>query len=435
MNIIEFAQEHRTKAKGKIKSAIAERWNTRVIPQGLDRLGKQGASAYLDAYGKGVAAPKVIELDICAEVMQATDMAAGFWEAAYCLATGNRETNTAGTNADANVRVVGQPAALGAAYGTGMTPVIAPTAGSKNPAPNMPEFPPQLQPGRIQTMQPVDAPDGQANYIHDPNYVGQPKRDGHRNVMFGTPSVSYHQSRSTSGLGQICPEMEEAVKLAAGDTGAFIIDGERYYRSVTGSEHRTAAQCATANAEAGQPTVLPVPVFAAFEALFANGRDLTNQGKLARIEAASGIVAIIHSYLPADARCAIEHLTPAISTTEKRNLARSQGEEGREGEVWTHRDAPYNGGKKHGHSFRTKYLQEDFFYIVGVNYSTASGRTVKSFELADANGKPVGSVGTGFDESTGVKLAKEFEAGGKPKVEIKFQNFTESGILWHSRMI
>jgi bifunctional non-homologous end joining protein LigD len=229
--------------------------------------------------------------------------------------------------------------------------------------------------------------------------------------------------------------MEEAVKLAAGDTGAFIIDGERYYRSVTGSEHRTAAQCATANAEAGQPTVLPVPVFAAFEALFANGRDLTNQGKLARIEAASGIVAIIHSYLPADARCAIEHLTPAISTTEKRNLARSQGDEGREGEVWTYKYAPYTGGKKHGKSFRTKYLEEAFFYIVGVKYSTADGRSIASFQLEDENGKAVGSVGSGFDEATGLQLAKEVEAGGRPKVEVKFQGRTETGMLWHSRMI
>lgn len=88
MNINGYAETARKKSKGKVKAAIAERWNTRVLPRGLHNQGRRGAQAYLESYGKSIAAPKVVELALCAESMQAPAMAAGFWKAAYQLETG-----------------------------------------------------------------------------------------------------------------------------------------------------------------------------------------------------------------------------------------------------------------------------------------------------------------------------------------------------------
>jgi len=421
MNINAFAEAARAKSKGKVKAPIAERWNKRVIPRGLDRMGRSGARAYLDAYGKGIAAPKVTELALCAEYMGANEMAAGFWEAAYNLATGDIETY----HCEDGEKVSGEST----------PPVAAPTRSSAANSPTLAGLPPDMQPGKIETMQPVDADRPQSHYILSSDYLGQPKRDGHRNVLFATETETFHQSRSTAGLGQISPEFEEAAKAAAEEVGPFVLDGERYYRSVTGSEHRTSAQAATANAAAGQPKVMPVPVFGAFEALYANGRDLRNSSKEERIQAATGPVALLASHLP-EGGARIEAVTTARTTVEKAELANTQQSEGREGEVWTHRHACYEGGKKHGASVRTKYTQEGEFTIIGVKFTTAQNRTVGSFEVADENGNPLGNVGTGFDAKTGEEIATAHAKNpGSVRIKVRYQGKTEKGTLWHPRML
>ena len=426
MSIQNYAEAARTKSKGKIKAAIAERWNTRVIPRGLDSMGRSGASAYLDAYGKGIAAPKVTELALCAESMGATEMAAGFWEAAYNLATGSSERFE---TAD------GPKVSAPTQNGTKPATVAAPTRSAAGNAPVLEGIPAIIQPGWVTTMQPVDADLPQSHYILSPSYLGQPKRDGFRNVLFATPTATFHQSRSTSGLGQISPDFEEAAKAAANEIGPFILDGERYYRSVTGSEHRTAAQAATANASAGQPKAMPVAVFAAFEALFVNGRDLRNSTKEDRIQAATGPVALVASHLP-EGGARIEAVPTARTTKEKQELADTQQTEGREGEVWTHSHARCEGGKEHGASVRTKYTQEGEFTVIGVKFTTAKNRSVGSFEVADESGKPVGNVGTGFDSGTGDAIAEAHSKNpGSVKVKIRFQGTTEGGSLWHPRML
>ena len=75
----------RAKANGKVKAAIIERWDERVVANGWDKMGKAGAAAYMEKYGKSIAAPKVIDLALCAEHMGAPEVAEGFWEAAERL--------------------------------------------------------------------------------------------------------------------------------------------------------------------------------------------------------------------------------------------------------------------------------------------------------------------------------------------------------------
>lgn len=69
------------------KSGIVERWNDRVVPNGFDKQGRDGATAYLAKYGKGIAAPKLVELALMAESVGATEMANGFWAKAHELET------------------------------------------------------------------------------------------------------------------------------------------------------------------------------------------------------------------------------------------------------------------------------------------------------------------------------------------------------------
>ncbi len=61
--LAEYAQEKREAAgKKTIPSGIRKRWQERVVVRGLDQIGENGAQQYLSDYGRGIAAPKVINL-------------------------------------------------------------------------------------------------------------------------------------------------------------------------------------------------------------------------------------------------------------------------------------------------------------------------------------------------------------------------------------
>ena len=73
----------------KVSSAINKRWETRIVTQGLDTQGADGARAYLARYGNNIAAPKVIDLALCAQAKGAGEMAMAFWVKAYELTIGS----------------------------------------------------------------------------------------------------------------------------------------------------------------------------------------------------------------------------------------------------------------------------------------------------------------------------------------------------------
>lgn len=415
MTINEYAENARKKSKGKVKAAIAERWNTRVLPRGLHNQGRNGARAYLEAYGKNIAAPKVVELALCAESMQAPDMAAGFWEASYELETGTSASFSSET-----------PDSI-----PSQTPVHVGKAKEKVVLPGLPA---DLQPGAVAPMQPKDAPEPESHYVLNRHYQAQPKRDGQKNFLFGTSKATAHQSRSTSLMGMLTPEFEEAVQAAARDLGDFVLEGERYYLSASGSEHRTAAQAATANIEMNQGETPPIPVYGAFRALFARRQDLRNATEERRVEALTAIVAAIHSHLPKSVR--IEAVPTATTAQEKQDLLDKQKTEGREGVVWTKRDCSYTPGDQTEITCRTKFLQEDEFTVVSIARSKTQNRTIASLELADKHGNPVGNVGTGFDQATAAQiLQKHEEKPGSLQVLVRFQGWTEKKSLWHPRFL
>ena len=254
------------------KADIVERWNTRVVPQGLDVRGRAGAADYLARYGKGISAKKVASLALMAEHAGAAEMAAGFWEKAFQLETGKSES-------------------YGGEGSESPTPINVPTA-RKAKSVVLAGLPDEMQPGKIATMQPDDAPLPQSSYVLDPEYIGQPKRDGNRDVVFGTPGGVAHQSRSCLVTPTFSTEFDEAAQKAAIEIGAFILDGEKLFLSVNGKEHRTAAQASTENLNLGQGTVRPVTKYSAFKALYFKD-SLLERTEIERIKAGTIVVAAI----------------------------------------------------------------------------------------------------------------------------------------------
>jgi len=410
MNITEYIESKRN-AKKKIPTEIRERWNNRIVQRSLQLMGVAGAVQYLADYGRGISTAKVVSFALCAESEGYPEVALGFWQKAFELETG--ETTPAKLSSQAS------------------SPTSTSTI-STNPS-IVSELPLHLQPGRIVTMQPVDAPHNRAYYIESTEYWGQPKRDGNRVVVVATKEKIYYQSRSTNMREQPSIEINQALLEAATQLGTFVLDGELYYRSVTGSEHRTGAQAATVNIAAGAATTAPVPVYAIFKGLWLSGRDLTIATEAERIAAGEEIGKYLSVFF--------EVVPTARTQAEKAALASQQQSEEREGEVWVLKDCTYVGGKDTRTSamVRTKYCLELDLVITDLSLTKVAGRPFSAITVAqNVEGKlvPMGSVGTGFNQEDMQEIAHRHAANpGGVKITVLSQGFTENGKLWHGRYI
>lgn len=422
MDCTEYAEAKRKAAK-KISADIRERWNNRIVTRGLHLMGEAGAVQYLADYGRGIGTAKVIGFALCAESEGYPEMAIGFWKRAFELETGEK------------------PIALNPPNNS--TPDIAPAAKSTTAAkietvnnPVVPELPPHLQPGKIVTMQPVDAPSERSYYIENPDYWGQPKRDGNRVVVIATRDKVYYQSRSTNLRQQASIEIDRTLIDTAAKIGTFVLDGELYYKSCTGSEHRTGAQAATVNIESGFPTIQPSAIYAIFKSLFFKGNDLTTVAESERIVGGVEVGEMLANLSPA-----FEVVPTFRTTAEKLVLANQQESENKEGEVWVLHNCQYVGGKdvKRYPIVRTKYCQEHDLFIVGLTATKVAGRPFSAVKVAqEINGKlvPVGTVGTGFSGEEMQEIARLYEANPKSvKIKVRSQGLTESGKLWHARFL
>jgi len=419
MKITEYVSEHRQGFK-KTKADIVKRWNERVLPRGLNTQGRNGAAAYLTAYGKGISAEKVVDLALVAESEGAPEMAAGFWEKAFELAEGRFEPFV----------VEGSP---------GEAVSIRVATARSIAAPTLAGIPEALQPGKVSTMQPKDAPHPQEHYIKNPNFWGERKRDGKRTVLFGTPERIVHQGRSTNVMAPFDLGFDQAAQRVAEDLGAFILDAETYYVSASGSEHRSAAQAATANIKMGCGNIAPVACLAVIRAIFTNNRDLRGERESVRISAAIPFVAALEAALKGVPNTMVEQLKPACTEDEKRALCTQQKSEGREGEVWVRHDCKYAAGDASPElTVRTKYLSEADFLVSDIVLSDADGRLIKSLALVtnDADRRPVGNVGSGFDSENSAKLLRlHATAPGTVLVKMRFQGYTENDQLWQPRFL
>ncbi|NQE37147.1 ATP-dependent DNA ligase [Microcoleus asticus] len=422
MDCTEYAEAKRKAAK-KISADIRERWNNRIVTRGLHLMGEAGAVQYLADYGRGIGTAKVIGFALCAESEGYQEMAFGFWKRAFELETGEKPI------------ALNTPNNSTADFAPAKQSTSAPKIETAN-NPIVPELPPHLQPGRIVTMQPVDAPSDRSYYIENPDYWGQPKRDGNRVVVIATPDKVYYQSRSTNLRQQASIEIDRTLIDTAAKIGTFVLDGELYYKSCTGSEHRTGAQAATVNIESGFPTIQPSAIYAIFKSLFFKGNDLTTVAESERIAAGVEVGEMVANLSPA-----FEVVPTFRTTAEKIVLANQQESENREGEVWVLHNCCYVGGKdvKKYPMVRTKYCLELDLFIVGLTNTKVAGRPFSAVKVAqEIDGKlvPVGTVGTGFSAGEMQEIARLYEANPKSvKIKVRSQGLTESGKLWHARFL
>ncbi|MEG3894326.1 MULTISPECIES: ATP-dependent DNA ligase [unclassified Microcoleus] len=422
MDCTEYAEAKRKAAK-KISADIRERWNNRIVTRGLHLMGEAGAVQYLADYGRGIGTAKVIGFAMCAESEGYPEMAIGFWKRAFELETGEKPIALNPPNNSS----------------TNLAPATKSTIAAKIETvnnPTVPELPPHLQPGKIVTMQPVDAPSERSYYIENPDYWGQPKRDGNRVVVIATPERVYYQSRSTNLRQQASIEIDRTLIDTAAKIGTFVLDGELYYKSCTGSEHRTGAQAATVNIERGFPTIQPSAIYAIFKSLFFKGNDLTTVAESARIAAGVEVGEMLANLSPAF------EIVPTFRTAaEKLVLANQQKSENREGEVWVLHNCRYVGGKdvKKFSMVRTKYCLEHDLFVVGLTPTKVAGRPFSAIKVAqEIDGKlvPIGTVGTGFSGEEMQEIARRYEANPKNvKIKVRSQGLTESGKLWHARFL
>ncbi len=422
MDCTEYAEAKRKAAK-KISADIRERWNNRIVQRELHLMGEAGAVQYLSDYGRGIGTAKVIGFALCAESEGYPEIAMGFWKRAFELETGEKPI---ALNTPNNATTDLAPAKKSTA---------APTTETAN-NPVVAELPPNLQPGRIVTMQPVDAPSERSYYIENPDYWGQPKRDGNRVVVIATADKVYYQSRSTNLRQQPSIAIEQALIETAAKIGIFVLDGELYYKSHSGSEHRTGAQAATVNIDSGFPTIQPSAIYAIFKCLFFKQNDLTILAESARIAAGVEIGEMLASLSPA-----FEIVPTSRTTAEKLLLANQQESENREGEVWVLHNCRYVGGKdiKKFAMVRTKYCLELDLLIVGLTATKVAGRPFSAIKVAqEIDGKlvPMGTVGTGFSGEEMQEIARLYEANPRGvRIKVRSQGLTESGKLWHARFL
>lgn len=424
MNLTTYISTTKASIKNphKVKTDILERWNSRVIPRHLHTQGRSGAKTYLHDYGKGISAPKIIHLALCAEFMAAPEMAMGFWEAAYEKETGRVETLISPPSTETPTPVAPLQASIIETH-------------YQQKRETLHEFPSDLQAGNTVPMQPCDTNHERSYFIENPKYCGQAKRDGHKNLLYVTPHTLIHQSRSGNILPPIHEDFEVACCQAALDIGPFVLEGERYFLSAIGTEHRTAAQAATINIQQNLGHIQPVPVYAVFKALHARNQDLRPLDERTRVTAGEEIVSAIQKYLTPDRTPGaprIECLPTAFTSEEKALLVAKQQKEQREGEIWTLIRAPYTAGKNHKfHSIRSKYASESHLIIKALIPSSDHSSPFGAIEVQDQHGNSLGRIGNGFDADEALKIHKAHNTKpGTVIIKVRHYGYTENQKIW-----
>jgi bifunctional non-homologous end joining protein LigD len=422
----EFIEANRA-SKKKIGTDIAERWQERIVRHGWQGLGEAGALQYLAQYGKGIAAPKCVLLARQAEAEGCEGIALGFWKKAYELSGGILLEPISATPTGSRNSTIAPAQSHGV-----LTQNLVPKASS----PDVDDLPPHLQPGKIVTMQPVDAPVGvsRLTYINSDRWYGMPKRDGERCVVIATPNQVWYQSRSMKFRLAPSEAINTALREAALRIGTFVLDGEEVWYDMVGGEHRTGAQAQTANDQRDRPRLAPRPCLCIFKALYTTlDGDLMDAAEETRLVAVEPIFEALKRY-------EFQHfeLVPVARTiAEKAALCLKQEQEEREGEVWIRHDTRYIGGKQRPDKstiIRTKY-QIPFKAVItdltpSTNASYPFGAIVVS-RLPDMT--PVGMIGTGFDREMMHRIAKAHAANpGAVVIEAHSQRFTENGQLHHA---
>ncbi len=380
----------------KIQIGISKRWAERVEQPGLQ--GTAGALAYLERYGRNIAAKKVIQLALKATLEGDLEMAQGFWAKAYFLTFDE------------------QPELNGAVAHTNTVLQAAAPSSGVNPCPHG-DFG-NMQPGNLATMQAVDAKNGRRYYVNNDIYVGQVKHNGHRAVLFVDTDGGVQMQMRSLNMRPVPAKLQEALlDTQIEHLRPFILDGELLYLDANGQEDQTAA----AAAEIGGVATLQYMVF---QCLMQSGQD--QRTFPIGVRAGRGL----HFAHITDE--AVQPTIPFIGKEQKGILVTLTEEKNLEGEVWTIDADNYIGGKNGEVCVRTKHLFEGTFEIVEFTPTTAADREFGAIEIQDSNGIAVGRVGTGFTRDDQREL---MQAGVGTKIKVRYQAVTNAGKLVHARYL
>ena len=395
----DFIRSNTPSSPVRIPTKINQRWAIRIVEPGLQ--GSAGAQAYLERYGRGIGAKKVIHLALKATVEGDREMAAGFWAKAYFL-TFDEQLELNGSNANTSS-------------------ILQAAAPSSGVAPRAHDDFGEMQPGNLTTMQAVDASHERSFYVENESYIGQIKHNGHRAVLFVDTDGCVQMQMRSLNMRPVPAELEEALLHSSIEhLRPFILDGELLYLDVEGREHQTAAAAAEIG---GVATLQYMP----FQALMINGQDLRKHLFMVRVGEALNLVG--HLNVPAIRPV---HVYPN-AVYSKQDLCDLTLTSGMEGEVWTNATASYTGGENGETCIRTKHLFEGNFVITGFTDTTAAGREFGAIEISDLDGGRIrGRVGTGYSRADQIELV---QAGVGAVIHVRYQSITNSGKLVHARYL
>jgi bifunctional non-homologous end joining protein LigD len=402
MNLEEFIA---SKVRGGPTADIRERWENRVLA--LDMTGYDGAFAYLVRFGRRIGIAKCVKFAKLAEEKGDQGFANRMWEKAFEIETGQRVRRAA----VANQEVVVAPEA---------TPIEAPQ--------------PKFTPGTVPTLQPQDTDQTPEFFIARDEFWGQPKIDGYRELIFVSNDAIIGQSRTLRvdvGFTEMAKPLNDALE-ELGKKGDFVLDGEMFFETQTGSEHRTGAQALTAaRLQEGDPKV--TPRYAIFDILMYDGEDLTDKPFSERWPLALETYEFL-AELTSENQAVLDspyfkYVPVAKTKTAKRRLLDGQKAAGREGVVFRRSNATYVAGKKDT-AYRVKFVEDIILEVTALTPSPA-GRQFGSLETEK------GKVSSGLSNDDMDEIMTRWENRefmGPLMVEVTTQGFTENGKLWHPRV-
>lgn len=394
----------------KMRKQADERWYSRIDKFGWQHEGIAGAMKYLKRFGGNIGAPKVIALAQHCEDFGFDDIALGFWAKAFSIEYPEETTDLLVADGIGNVLAVHSWVLLeqdsdGYVEATEVVERHAlALAGERVP------FSP-LVPGQFSAAQPVDATQDRSYYVQLARFWGQPKRMGHKLIIFATEYERWYQTRQRGLNDAPCMEFDIAIRKAAEKLGSFVLEGELYHRDINDGEWQSLPEAAERNKQLGSDEPGQM-TFGAFGCVWAGERVITK--KADQIEYSDHIMGLLETLEPE----MFKKVPTAKTQAEKRALCDHQKEHGLEGEVWFRYDLSYVPGKvtDSGHEWygayvRTKYkLEPKPYRVVGVMPSNAEGHTIANFEVVDEEGVNLGKVGTGYTREQQVQIMERFQA-------------------------
>lgn len=431
MNFEEYKSQARLNKKLKPGQDILERWETRIVSGGLQEMGPAGGELYLTRYGKSIASPKCCKFARLAEERGFPYFAEWFWLKAYGIDYPDGDVHETSQNEQGTI--LEQPTSSDTPIiEIEITPSHREALDHLNAVAHQNPFPPSMQPGSLVTSQPTDAQMPREFYINDDRYFSQPKRDGNKLICFATPEKVWYQSRQLKVNGAPSIEMDRAFRTVAGLLRPFIIEGEIYYVDVNGKEHMTGETCRAANEMAGCTKIFPFVYFSSFGCLYQNEQVLTKKSD--QVRHAEYIMDELIDASPRE----FSKLPTAKTQTDKEDLARTQKDEGREGEVYFLKDLVMRPGKItsrkdpqfDGYVRCKYYLGVQRYQVKEVFPPKADGHYISGFSVV-VDGV-ISKVGTGYNREQQKEILARWKTGVPLYVLVDAQTITQYGALRHA---